>query len=162
MITAQQRDDTTLTWLFVRISQPLITLSLSFAPSSTTSFLSSSYRVVCIVAPNSESRPLPPTPPTPPHNMRSRVRENQTLLQAEDSTTRQMLIITPMIIPPANEASVPPTETPPFVPGGTTFPVVMSRGGEDDNMPSSEARVSPKQQAKCLEGHCEQAGEFEE
>ena len=41
-------------------------------------------------------------------------------------------------------------DNPPFVPGGTGFRVVMRMGGERERMPSSDASVSPKQQAKCL------------
>lgn len=46
---------------------------------------------------------------------------------------------------------VPVGDIPPFVPGGTGLRVVISRGWEGDKMPISEARVSPRQQEKCLE-----------
>lgn len=39
---------------------------------------------------------------------------------------------------------------PPFVPGGTGLKLVTRRGGERDKIPSSDAKVSPKQHAKCL------------
>jgi hypothetical protein len=45
---------------------------------------------------------------------------------------------------------VPIRLTAPLVPGGTTFSVVISLGGERDKIPNSEASVSPRQQAKCL------------
>ena len=54
------------------------------------------------------------------------------------------------MMPPRMEARVPPREIPPFVPGGTGLRVVMRMGLEWERMPSSEARVSPRQQAKCL------------
>lgn len=60
-------------------------------------------------------------------------------------------IVMPMIRPPPREASVPIRESPPFVPGGTGFSVVMRIGGERERMPSSDARVSPRQHAKCLQ-----------
>jgi hypothetical protein len=40
-----------------------------------------------------------------------------------------------------------------LVPGGTGLRVVSKMGGVLDRMPSSDASVSPMQQAKCL---CEQ------
>jgi hypothetical protein len=52
--------------------------------------------------------------------------------------------------PPNKLASVPPSDIPPFVPGGTVLSVVIRIGGCEERMPSSEARVSPKQQAKWL------------
>lgn len=38
----------------------------------------------------------------------------------------------------------------PFVPGGTRLKVVMSRGGDFERIPSSDASVSPRQHASCL------------
>ena len=38
----------------------------------------------------------------------------------------------------------------PFVPGGTGLRVVIKIGLDFDRMPSSDASVSPRQQAKCL------------
>lgn len=58
-----------------------------------------------------------------------------------------------MMMPPAAEAAVPVRETPPFVPGGTTLNVVISRGGVFERIPSSEASVSPRQHAKWLFGN---------
>ena len=56
--------------------------------------------------------------------------------------------------PPAMDANVPPKDIAPLVPGGTRLNVVTSRGGESERIPSSDPRVSPKQQAKCLRlGH---------
>lgn len=55
-----------------------------------------------------------------------------------------------MNAPPAIEATVPNRDIAPFVPGGTSLRVVIKRGLDFDRMPSSDARVSPKQQAKCL------------
>jgi len=63
-------------------------------------------------------------------------------------------IVTPIIIPitppPAIDATVPPTDIAPFVPGGTDLSVVISFGRELDNTPNSDANVSPRQHAKCL------------
>ena len=56
----------------------------------------------------------------------------------------------PTNAPPAIEATVPTRDIAPFVPGGTCLRVVIKRGLDFDRMPSSEARVSPRQQAKCL------------
>jgi len=46
--------------------------------------------------------------------------------------------------------TVPKTVTPPFVPGGTGFRVVISLGFERARIPSSDAKVSPRQHPKCL------------
>lgn len=71
-------------------------------------------------------------------------------LQARFSTTRLVKSVSPIIHPPAADASVPPSEIAPFVPGGTGFSVVMRIGGDRESMPSSEASVSPRQQANLL------------
>lgn len=63
----------------------------------------------------------------------------------------EIAIVIPIINPPAREASVPTRDMPPLVPGGTGFKVVMRIGGDVDRMPSSDASVSPRQHAKCLE-----------
>ena len=67
--------------------------------------------------------------------------------------------VSPIKVPPANEERVPMVDIPPFVPGGTGFRVVMRMGGERDKMPSSEASVSPRQQAKCLRNRRLSTGE---
>lgn len=59
--------------------------------------------------------------------------------------------VRPIANPPARDATVPRADRPPLVPGGTGFSVVIKMGGDLDNMPSSDARVSPKQQEKWLE-----------
>ena len=59
-------------------------------------------------------------------------------------------IVTPMNSPPPTDAKVPVGDSPPFVPGGTGLSVVIRMGGERERMPSSDARVSPRQHAKCL------------
>jgi hypothetical protein len=53
-----------------------------------------------------------------------------------------------MIAPPATDAPRPKRETPPFVPGGTVLPDRMKMGGEEERMPSSDARVSARQVEK--------------
>lgn len=55
-----------------------------------------------------------------------------------------------MTAPPANDAPSPKRETPPFVPGGTVLPDRMKKGGEEERMPSSDARVSARQVEKWL------------
>ena len=58
--------------------------------------------------------------------------------------------VRPITKPPMRDAAVPRTDKPPFVPGGTGLNVVIKMGGDLDNMPSSDAKVSPKQQEKWL------------
>ena len=70
--------------------------------------------------------------------------------QAELSRRRVTANVAPIITPPATDARVPVRDTPPFVPGGTALNVVMRRGGDFERIPSSEARVSPRQHAKWL------------
>lgn len=94
---------------------------------------------------------LPPPPPTTPQNIHSAVRVNQFAAQVEFWRMTLAAIVMPMIAPPIIEASVPPKEIPPLVPGGTGFSVVISTGFDWESIPSSEARVSPKQHAKCLQ-----------
>ena len=53
------------------------------------------------------------------------------------------------------ETVVPRTDTAPLVPGGTPLKVVMSRGGDFERIPSSDASVSPRQHASCLLVVCE-------
>lgn len=60
-------------------------------------------------------------------------------------------MIAPMMTPPDSEAKSPSKDTPPFVPGGTHLNVVIRSGELRESMPSSEASVSPRQHAKCLE-----------
>ena len=67
-------------------------------------------------------------------------------------------MVRPMIRPPPMEARVPPRDTAPFVPGGTGLSVVIKIGGVGERMPSSEARVSPRQHAKWLSKHQYQFG----
>lgn len=89
----------------------------------------------------------PKRPPKAPQKT-SGTTECHSERQAELSIKSVTANVAPMIIPPAKEASVPVRDTPPFVPGGTTLNVVMRRGGFFDRIPSSEASVSPRQQAK--------------
>ena len=58
--------------------------------------------------------------------------------------------VSPTIAPPKTDASVPPNDIAPFVPGGTRLKVVISLGCERDKIPSSDASVSPKQHENCL------------
>jgi hypothetical protein len=48
----------------------------------------------------------------------------------------------PIVAPPAMAANKPRILTPPLVPGGTVFPVVIKKGGLFDKIPSSEDHVS--------------------
>jgi hypothetical protein len=77
--------------------------------------------------------------------------DSQCSLQTAFSIMRLQNSDRPIIIPPMAEAAVPSTDMPPLVPGGTRFHVVMRIGGVFERIPSSEARVSPKQQLKCLQ-----------
>ena len=60
----------------------------------------------------------------------------------------------PMTAPPRKETTVPTRDMAPFVPGGTGFNFVTRIGRVGDKIPSSEASVSPRQQAKCLKHWC--------
>ena len=54
----------------------------------------------------------------------------------------------PTIAPPTKLAKIPINDIPPFVPLGTRFHVVISKGSDRERtLPSSEAHVSPLQQA---------------
>ena len=61
-----------------------------------------------------------------------------------------MARVRPITNPPIRDATVPRTDIPPLVPGGTGLNEVIKMGGDLDNMPSSDAKVSPKQQEKWL------------
>lgn len=74
----------------------------------------------------------------------------QPCLQAEFSMASVVASVRPMTNPPNRDAAVPRTDKPPLVPGGTGLNVVIKMGGDLDNMPNSDAKVSPKQQAKWL------------
>lgn len=54
-------------------------------------------------------------------------------------------MVRPITPPPIIETAVPNKDTPPLVPGGTVFSVVIRIGRDLDRIPSSEARVSPRQ-----------------
>lgn len=132
-----------------------MTLILSFRPRSgetdwsvRISFLLTEYCVRCMVAPRNESSMLPPTPATAPQNMSGGRIVIQLPLQCVFSIISETNIVAPIDKPPNKLARVPPSETPPFVPGGTDLSVVIRTGGWEERMPSSEARVSPRQQAK--------------
>lgn len=53
-----------------------------------------------------------------------------------------------MKTPPAKLTKSPQVETPPFVPRGTFLKVVIKIGSDFESIPSSDAQVSPLQQAK--------------
>ena len=92
----------------------------------------------------------PNRPAAEPYNTSSFNNTGQDCLHAALSHTRVAAAVRPMIAPPESEASVPTKEIPPLVPGGTRANVVMRIGGDFDKIPSSEASVSPRQHAKCL------------
>ena len=73
---------------------------------------------------------------------------SQFSLQTVFSMASVVARVRPMINPPARDAAVPSTDKPPLVPGGTGLNVMIKMGGDLDNMPNSDAKVSPKQQAK--------------
>lgn len=89
----------------------------------------------------------PRTPAAAPHPISVKSKLVHSDLHALLSTTRLANWASPTMHPPMADASVPPRDIPPFVPAGTGLRVVMRMGGELDKMPSSEARVSPRQQA---------------
>ena len=95
----------------------------------------------------------PKSPPNAPQITRGTTTCCHCTRQAELSSKSDAANVTPMMMPPAAEAAVPVRETPPFVPGGTTLNVVISRGGVFERIPSSEASVSPRQHAKWLFGN---------
>lgn len=92
----------------------------------------------------------PNNPAAAPVAMSLRKKGIRAPLHAELSIASSAATVKPMMAPPATDAPVPSRDTPPFVPGGTTFSVVMRIGGVLERIPSSEARVSPRQHAKCL------------
>jgi hypothetical protein len=55
-----------------------------------------------------------------------------------------------MMTPPRTDMARPSRLTPPFVPGGQGRKVVIKMGDREERMPSSDARVSPRQVAKWL------------
>jgi len=67
--------------------------------------------------------------------------------------SKVIAMVSPINPPPRKETAVPTSDMAPFVPGGTGFKVVIRIGLAGDKIPSSEARVSPRQQAKCLPGN---------
>lgn len=103
-----------------------------------------------MVAPRMESIMEPPTPPTPPNNASLLAMLHQSARQEAFSRTRVIKAVRAMMSPPMRDARVPPNEMAPFVPRGTGRKVVTRIGGEEERMPNSLAKVSPRQQAKCL------------
>ena len=92
-----------------------------------------------------------PRPPAAvPHKSRGSNSVTQFCLQTVFSMASVVARVRPITNPPIRDAAVPRVDKPPFVPGGTGLKVVIKMGGDLDNMPNSDARVSPKQQAKWL------------
>ena len=92
-----------------------------------------------------------PRPPAAvPHKSKGSNSVTQFCLQTTFSMASVVARVRPMTNPPIRDAMVPRTDKPPFVPGGTGLNVVIKMGGDLDNMPNSDAKVSPKQQAKWL------------
>jgi hypothetical protein len=92
-----------------------------------------------------------PTPPAaPPHSKHRTVTSAHSSLHFVFSTIKLPASVKPIMTPPPKLAIVPTTLIAPFVPGGTVSSVVINLGSEFDKIPSSEASVSPRQQAKCL------------
>jgi hypothetical protein len=153
----------------VRILSPEITAISEAARGSLSSvrtrFVVFEYRVCCTVAPRKESsyttdenlvyeqRLVVTRDPRPPESRPSRhiftYSLNPSAMHALFSTSRSRTIVSPIKPPPAIETAVPSNDIPPFVPGGTVFKVVMSMGLDFERMPSSEARVSPRQHPNC-------------
>jgi hypothetical protein len=93
---------------------------------------------------------LPNPPPRQPHAIVSTSTPLALRAHLLFSSTRHIPITRPTKAPPTTEATVPPIDIPPFVPAGTFLNVVMSLGCDRERIPSSDARVSPKQHEKCL------------
>lgn len=107
-----------------------------------------------------EERPFNPTrdprpPAAVPHRTRGTNSVTQLCLQTAFSMTRVMTRVRLITNPPTRDATVPRTDKPPLVPGGTGLNVVIKMGGDFDNMPNSDAKVSPKQQEKWLNFVCQ-------
>jgi len=101
-----------------------------------------------MVAPRNESINDPIPPAAVPHKSKGINSVSQFRRQTVFSIASVIARVSPMTNPPARDATVPRTDKPPLVPGGTGLSVVIKMGGDLDNMPSSDARVSPKQQEK--------------
>lgn len=108
-----------------------------------------------IIKPGKKSRngdltrdPIPPA--VAPQKSNGINSDTQFCLQAVFSIASVMARVRPMTNPPARDARVPRVDKPPLVPGGTGLNVVIKIGGDLDNIPNSDANVSPKQQAKWL------------
>jgi hypothetical protein len=101
-----------------------------------------------MVAPRNESIRDPIPPAVAPHKSNGINSETQFCLQTAFSIASVMARVRPMTNPPARDARDPRVDKPPLVPGGTGLNVVIKIGGDLDNMPNSDANVSPKQQAK--------------
>lgn len=95
------------------------------------------------------SDPIPPA--AAPHKSKGIRSVPQFCLQTAFSMASVTARVRPMTNPPARDATVPRVDKPPLVPGGTDLSVVIKMGGDLDNIPSSDARVSPKQQEKWLD-----------
>ena len=125
--------------------------STSFLSSCKTNFLVFEYRLCCTVAPNKESTRLPNSPANIPHATVSKSRyPAASRLHCAFSKISVIPVSSPTSEPPMIEAIVPIKDIAPFVPGGTGLRVVIKIGLCFDRMPSSDARVSPRQQPKCL------------
>ena len=77
------------------------------------------------------------------------IRADQTIItrrwrriSCEGHNGKPNAVPTPIVAPPPMAASNPRILTPPFVPGGTVFNVVIRNGGLFDRIPSSEDHVS--------------------
>ena len=125
--------------------------STSLLSSCNTTFLVFEYRVCCTVAPNKESTRLPNSPANIPHAIVSKRRYPAASRRHWAFSKISVIpVSSPMSAPPTIEAIVPIRDIAPFVPGGTGLRVVIKSGLDFDKTPSSDARVSPRQQAKCL------------
>lgn len=102
-----------------------------------------------MVAPIKESIKEPSPPASDPNTSKGSKSVDQLRLHAEFSIPRQIARVRPIKKPPASEAIVPIADIAPFVPGGTRLSVVTMIGEDFDRIPNSEAKVSPRQHAKC-------------
>ena len=133
---------TTFTCAFVNISKPDICLIFESLASSglrdKTTFLSTSYKVICIVPPKTESI----NEPSIPHDDENKIMDIG--LTSRPLSISKIIAPTPTNAPPTQLMDVPRTVAPPLVPAGTVLQFHKKIGCDFDSIPISEAIVSPR------------------
>lgn len=145
LATVVTTTDTTFTCSFVSSSMPQTCSTVPLdavrfvLPSAQIFCVALSNQVACRVAPKSESKTEPKSPVIAPKRI--------TCGCAVDVNTLATKYSTPTKAPPSADAANPKSDTPPFVPGGTLFSVVINLGLLLLSTPSSDAHVSAAQHA---------------